>query len=55
MTKLAHTRALTVDAQIEQLEKLLAIRRLTIADRRRAPDPRRDLGRRLAERIGGAR
>jgi hypothetical protein len=50
MTKLAHTPALTVDAQIAQLEKLLAVRRLTITDRRQAPDPRRDLGRRLAQR-----
>jgi hypothetical protein len=51
MSKLAHTPTVSVDVQIAQLEKLLAIRRLTIADRRQAaPDPRRELGRRMADR-----
>jgi lipoprotein NlpI len=50
MHKLAQTPTLTVEAQIAQLEHLLAVRRLTITDRRQAPDPRRDLGRRLAQR-----
>ena len=52
MTKLAHTPTLTVDEQIAQLEKLLAVRRLAVTVAGIAPDPRR---RELSRRIGGAR
>jgi len=49
-TDLARPDALSITDQIARLEKLLAVRRLTITDRRQAPDPRRDLGRRMAQR-----
>ncbi len=50
MIKLAHTPTVTVDEQIAQLERLLAMRRLAVTVADIAPDPRRELGRRMAER-----
>ncbi len=45
--------ALSITDQIGELERLLALRHLTVPDPRSAHDPRCDLGRRIPERVAG--